>query len=309
MPARPRIAITMGDPAGIGPELCLQLATSGTIYGDVPILHRVADQLGMPRVAADGVKQIGTLGDVTPGQVSAACGSGSFHYVEAAIQDALAGRIDAICTLPISKESWHAAGIAYPGHTELLADRTGVKRQCMMLTSDAITASLVTVHVGYGDVPKLLTAEKILDTIELTVATMRRLRNCEPRLTVCGLNPHAGENGLFGQREEERIIAPAIELARQRGYLVEGPVPPDTAFIPSRRQQTDAYICMYHDQGLIPLKALAFDSGVNVTLGLPIVRTSPDHGTAFDIAWQGKADVSSARAAVLMAARLASKVN
>jgi 4-phospho-D-threonate 3-dehydrogenase / 4-phospho-D-erythronate 3-dehydrogenase len=307
MSARPRIAITMGDPAGVGPELCLRLADNGIIYGDLLLLNRVADHIGMSRLPADRVKQVGVLGDVIPGQISAACGSASFQYVEAAIQDALAGRIDAICTLPISKESWHAAGITYLGHTELLADRCGVKRQCMMLTSDAITASLVTVHVGYAEVPKLLTIEKILDTIELTAATMRSLRGHEPRLTVCGLNPHAGEHGLFGMKEEETIIIPAVEQARLRGYLVEGPLPADTAFIPSRRQQTDAYICMYHDQGLIPLKALAFDSAVNVTLGLPIARTSPDHGTAFDIAWQGKADASSARAAVLMAARLAGK--
>ncbi len=294
----------MGDPAGIGPELCLHLLNDGIIYGDLPHLNRIAALLHLPPVPADRVKQVGVLSKVECGTVSAACGQASFQYVEAAIQDALAGRVDAICTMPINKESWHAAGIAYPGHTELLVDRTGVQTHCMMLTSDAITASLVTVHVGYAEVAKLLTIEKILETIELTATTMRRLRNREPRLVVCGLNPHAGEGGLFGQGEEERIIAPAIEQARQRGYIVDGPLPPDTAFVPARRQTTDAYICMYHDQGLIPLKALAFDSAVNVTLGLPIVRASPDHGTAFDIAWQGKADIFSARAAVAMAIRL-----
>lgn len=305
MSSRPRIAISMGDPAGIGPELCLRLAGSGVIYGDLPHLNRVAEHCNLGKLPPDHVKQIGTLAPVVAGRASAECGIASFRYVEAAMEDALAGRVDAICTMPISKEAWHAAGIRYPGHTELLVERTGAKRHCMMLTSDVITASLATVHVGHAEVSRLLTTERILDAIELTVEIMRRLRGHEPRITVCGLNPHAGEHGLFGTGEEERIIVPAIEQAKRRGYSVDGPLPPDTAFIPSRRQQTDAYVCMYHDQGLIPLKALAFDSAVNVTLGLPFVRTSPDHGTGFDIAWQGKADVSSARAAVELASRLA----
>jgi 4-hydroxythreonine-4-phosphate dehydrogenase len=153
-------------------------------------------------------------------------------------------------------------------------------------------------------VPALLTVPKILDAIELTVAAMRRMRGREPTLTICGLNPHAGEGGLFGDREEERIIAPAVEVARAQGVLIEGPLPPDTAFLPSRRRATDAYICMYHDQGLIPLKMLSFDTAINVTLGLPIVRTSVDHGTAFDIAWQGKASPSSLYEAVRLAVKL-----
>jgi 4-hydroxy-L-threonine phosphate dehydrogenase PdxA len=173
-----------------------------------------------------------------------------------------------------------------------------------MLTSDAITCSLVTVHVGYREVPGLLTRERILETIDLTAQAMRRLRGREPRLLVCGLNPHAGEHGLFGQGEEERIITPAIADARKLGLDVTGPLPPDTAFLPKYRQTTDAYICMYHDQGLIPLKALAFEEAVNVTLGLPIIRTSVDHGTAFDIAWSGQADASSFIKAVELAARL-----
>ena len=292
----------MGDPAGVGPELCLQLADRGTIYGDIAHLNRIAKLVDRPE--PNHVKQIGKLADVIPSKVSAACGLASFQYIEAAIQDAQAGHIDAIVTMPINKESWHAAGIKYPGHTELLVDRTGTKRYCMMLTSDAITAGLVTEHCGYADVPSRLTIAKIVDAIELTAAMMRRLRGREPRLVVCGLNPHAGEGGLFGCREEEDIIAPAIEQARRQGYMVEGPLPPDTAFIPSRRSVTDAFVCMYHDQGLIPLKALAFDTAVNVTLGLPFIRTSPDHGTAFDIAWQNKADSSSAEAAVDLAARL-----
>lgn len=175
----------------------------------------------------------------------------------------------------------------------------------MMLTANAITCSLVTVHVGYREVPQLLTTERVLDVIDLTAAALERMRGRKPKLLVCGLNPHAGENGLFGEREEERIIAPAIAAARARGIDADGPLPPDTAFLPKNRKACDAYVCMYHDQGLIPLKALAFEDAVNVTLGLPIVRTSVDHGTAFDIAWQGVADVSSMLKAVELAAKLA----
>jgi len=173
-------------------------------------------------------------------------------------------------------------------------------------TSDAITCALVTVHVGYRYVPGLLTRERVLDTIELTAAAMARLRGRKARLTVCGLNPHAGEHGLFGDGEEERIIGPAIADALAKGIDAHGPLPPDTAFLPKYRQGTDAFICMYHDQGLIPLKALAFEEAVNVTLGLPIIRTSVDHGTAFDIAWRGVADASSFVKAVELAAKLAS---
>jgi 4-hydroxythreonine-4-phosphate dehydrogenase len=162
----------------------------------------------------------------------------------------------------------------------------------------------VTVHVGLVQVPALLTTERVREVIDLTADAMRRLRGHEPRLAVCGLNPHAGEGGLFGQREEERIIAPAVASARADGLTIEGPLPPDTAFLPERRRRTDAYVCMYHDQGLIPLKALAFDSAINTTLGLPVVRTSVDHGTAFDIAWQGVANPSSLYEAVRLAALL-----
>jgi 4-hydroxythreonine-4-phosphate dehydrogenase len=174
----------------------------------------------------------------------------------------------------------------------------------MMLTSPELTCSFATVHVGYHEVPRLLTVQRILDVIELTADAMRRLRDRAPTLVVCGLNPHAGENGLFGQREEERFIKPAVDAARAQGLQIEGPIPPDTAFLPGRRKRTDAFICMYHDQGHIPLKALAFDSAINTTLGLPVIRTSVDHGTAFDIAWQGKANPNSLYEAVLLAARL-----
>jgi 4-phospho-D-threonate 3-dehydrogenase / 4-phospho-D-erythronate 3-dehydrogenase len=310
----PRIAVTMGDPAGVGPELCLRLLAEPSIremcqpviYGDTTVLLAVAERCELPLPPAERIREFGriTLEQFAPGEVSAAAGAASYAYVEAAIRDALDGTVDAVCTAPINKEALHAAGINYPGHTEILAALTQAPRVCMMLTSRELTCSLVTAHVGLHEVAGLLSVPKILDAIELTALTMRKLRGREPRLAICGLNPHAGEHGLFGRREEEEIIGPAAETARSQGIVIDGPLPPDTAFLPDRRRETDAYICMYHDQGLIPLKMLAFDTGVNVTLGLPIVRTSVDHGTAFDIAWQGKASVQSLVETVRLAVRL-----
>ncbi len=326
----PRIAITTGDPAGVGPELCLKLLRDErvrelcvpVVIGDAGVLARVARHLGWPEperaldrtewVNFNGASDAACVldlkaidaGMVQPGTVSAACGKAAYDYVNCAIDEALAGRVDAIATGPLHKEALHAAGIPFPGHTEILASRTNADRSCMMLTAEAITCSLVTVHVGYREVPALLTTERIRDTIDLTAEAMRRIRGRAPRLLVCGLNPHAGEHGLFGDSEEERIILPAIESARAAGIDIDGPLPPDTAFLPKYRAKCDAYVCMYHDQGLIPLKALAFEEAVNITLGLPIVRTSVDHGTAFDIAWRGVADVSSFVQAVKLAAKL-----
>ncbi len=327
----PRIAVTMGDPAGVGPELCLRLLQDAEIakqatpvvFGDAGILQRVAQHCGLPEperilsqaewpaIAGElqepAVLDLGAIAveAVQPGHVDAATGRASYRYIEAAISAALSGQVAAVATGPIHKEALHAAGIPYPGHTEIFAARTGAARSCMMLTSEEITCSLVTTHVGYRDVPGQLSVERILEVIELTAEAMRRIRGRPPRLVVCGLNPHAGEHGLFGAGEEERFIAPAVAAARQRGIDVEGPLPPDTAFVPARRRGTDAFVCMYHDQGLIPLKALAFDTAVNVTLGLPIIRTSVDHGTALDIAWTGRAQATSLVQAVLLAARLA----
>ncbi|MBY0514940.1 MAG: 4-hydroxythreonine-4-phosphate dehydrogenase PdxA [Gemmataceae bacterium] len=305
----------MGDPAGVGPELCLRLLAdervrafcAPVVFGDAGVLSRVARHLGWAEPAATDVQDVKAIdcAAVEPGRVSAACGRAAYDYFTTAIREALAGRADAIATAPLHKEALHAAGIRHPGHTEILAELVPAGRHCMMLTAEAITCSLVTVHVGYRDVPALLTVQRVLDTIELTAAAMERIRGRMPRLLVCGLNPHAGEHGLFGDREEERVITPAIEAARAKGIDVAGPLPPDTAFLPKYRSAADAYVCMYHDQGLIPLKALAFEDAVNVTLGLPIIRTSVDHGTAFDIAWQGVADVSSLVQAARLAARLA----
>jgi 4-hydroxythreonine-4-phosphate dehydrogenase len=315
----PRIAITTGDPAGVGPELCLRLLREPrvrelcvpVVYGDLSVLARVARTLNWPEPNPADLLDIGAIGahDFEPGAVRAACGRAAYEYVIRATDDARAGTVDAICTGPLHKEALHAAGVPFPGHTEILAHRTGAPRHCMMLTADSITCSLVTVHVGLREVPALLSVETIIDTIELTADAMARIRKRPARLLVCGLNPHAGEHGLFGDREEERLIVPAIEACRAKGIDVRGPLPPDTAFLPKLRASCDAYVCMYHDQGLIPLKALAFEDAVNVTLGLPIVRTSVDHGTAFDIAWKGIADASSFGRAVELAAKLCSRAS
>jgi len=327
---RPTIALTMGDPAGIGPEVCLRLladpaATSvcaPIVFGDAGVLRRVARACDLPlperiftrdqwppadlSAAGPAIYDLAAIDAdlVRPGQVDKATGAASYQYIEESIRAALAGEVDAITTGPIHKKALHLAGIPFPGHTEILAAQTGVQRYCMLLTCQEITCSFVTTHVGYRDVPRLLGVERILEVIELSAEAMARLRGRPPELAVCGLNPHGGEHGLFGDGEEERLIEPAIAAARRKGIRVTGPLPPDTAFLPERRRATDCFVCMYHDQGHIPLKALAFDVAVNVTLGLPIVRTSVDHGTALDIAWQGKAGATSMVEAVKLAACL-----
>ena len=325
---KPIIAITMGDPAGVGPEVCLHALNhpeitkecTPIVFGDAAILARVAAATGQ-FMTVPTVRNVADLADydhpavvdlgngsgasVVPGTISDLTGRASFLYINAAIDAALAGQVAAVTTAPINKEALHRAGVQYPGHTEIFADRAGSKRWCMMQYSDEITCTFVTVHVGYSEVPALLTEARILEVIELSAEGLQRIRGRKARVVVCGLNPHAGEHGLFGNREEERIIIPAIELARARGIQVEGPLPPDTAFLPAKRRTTDVFVCMYHDQGHIPVKAMAFDTAVNTTLGLPIIRTSVDHGTALDIAWQGKANPSSLFSAIRLAIRLA----
>ncbi len=242
--------------------------------------------------------------NVVPGEISASCGRAAYEYIRAAIEDAIAGRVAAVATAPIQKEAFHAAGVNFPGHTELFAALTQTSRYCMMLACDEYAVGFVTTHVALADVAKHLTKERVLDVIRLTADAAARLFSKRPTLCVCGLNPHAGEGGLFG-KEEETVIKPAVQQALSEGICVEGPLPPDTAFLPSRLRQTDAYVAMYHDQGHIPFKMHAFDRGVNITLGLPIVRTSVDHGTAFDIAWKGIANHNSMAQAILYAVRLA----
>ncbi len=321
----------MGDPAGVGPEVCLQLLANESVrdictpvvFGDARLLSRCARQTGLhaPRriiseiewaEKCSGINEPAVLdvfgfdaADFSPGMVSARTGAAGYRYVEKSIDAALAGQVAAVATAPLNKEALHAAGIKYPGHTEMFAEKMKAERSCMTFFSAEMICSLVTVHIGYQDVVPALTTARILEVIELTADAVQRVRGIKPRIAVCGLNPHAGEHGLFGRGEEADIIAPAIAAARAMGVTIEGPLPPDTAFIATKRRQVDAYICMYHDQALIPLKALAFDTAVNTTLGLPVPRTSVDHGTACDIAWQGKANGRSLVEAVLLAARMA----
>jgi 4-hydroxythreonine-4-phosphate dehydrogenase len=326
----PKIAVTMGDPAGVGPELCLRLLANPTVleqcipivFGDAGVLERVAKCCGlaMPErvirledwpaehreLRGPAAVDCGAIdaAAVRPGEIDAGCGRAAYVYIETAIAAAMAAEVAAVATAPIHKEALHLAGIRQPGHTEIFAEKSGADRVCMMLTSEEITVSFVTTHVGYADVPGRLSIERILDVIDMTEEAMRRIRGRPVRLVVCGLNPHAGEHGLFGGGEEEKLIAPAVAAAGEKGVDIEGPLPPDAAFLPNRRRATDAYVCMYHDQGHIPLKMLAFDTAVNVTLGLPIIRTSVDHGTAMDIAWTGRASPGSLVQAVLLAVKM-----
>ncbi len=328
--SRPIIAITMGDPAGVGPEICLRALGSSevaghcvpVVFGDAAVLRRCARHLGLGfEASVVSAGDLGSLGhcrggvvvDVPaldrdaflPGRADANTGTAAYAYVQRGIEAALAGQVAAVATAPLSKEALGRAGVPFPGHTEIFAERTGAKRWCMMQYSEEVACAFATVHVGYAEVPRLLTSERVLEVIRLSAESLERIRGRKAKVLVCGLNPHAGERGLFGNGEEERIILPAVDAARREGVEVEGPLPPDTAFLPGKRQAADVVVCMYHDQGHIPVKALAFDSAVNVTLGLPIVRTSVDHGTALDIAWQGKASPSSLYSALCLAGKLA----
>lgn len=337
---QPRLAITMGDAAGVGPEIALRVwndpqirsVATPLLFGDAELYRRVAehlkcdrpDVLTLDQLARSPIDPQGHIVDcgqlnsakTTPGVFSSETGRASYETVVAAIDATVAKIVDAVVTGPIQKEAWSDAGIEFPGHTELLAHRvhelTGEVNPAdvrMMLASETIACVLETIHVPLADVPSLLNIASLTRTIRLAGETMQRRRSrrgnlLPPRIGVCGLNPHAGEHGLFSHGEEENVIIPAIENARRDGWDVVGPLPPDTAFTPLMRPKIDIYVCMYHDQGLIPLKALSFDDAVNVTLGLPIIRTSVDHGTAMDLAWQSKASCSSMIAAIRLASEL-----
>jgi 4-hydroxythreonine-4-phosphate dehydrogenase len=310
---KPLVAVTMGDPAGIGPEICLRILADADVaqickpivYGSISLLERVSAECDLPLPPTGAMVDCGQLDAavVKPGTVQPECGRAAADAIEAAVKDTLAGKSSAVVTAPINKEALNLAGVPYPGHTELLASLTNADEVCMMMASDEIIVSLATVHTGIANVSSELTSSKITTAINLTCAALQRLGKKTPSLTICGLNPHSGEQGLFGV-EEETIIVPAVAQAREEGIIIDGPLSADTAFLPKRLDETDAYIVMYHDQGLIPFKMLAFGKGVNVTLGLPIVRTSVDHGTAFDIAWQGKASATSLVEAIKWASRL-----
>jgi 4-phospho-D-threonate 3-dehydrogenase / 4-phospho-D-erythronate 3-dehydrogenase len=327
---RPVLGLTMGDPAGIGPEICLHALRAlavrrlcvPVLFGDAGVLQRAGgkafSRLAIRLVSPAEFSRMKTPAEplvvdcaavdaaqIKPGKVSAACGKAGYVYIEHAIRAALAGKIAGVVTAPIHKESLNLSGVKFPGHTEIFTALTGAKRSCMMLYSDKLTVSMVTTHIGYHEVPKKLSVGRVRNVIELTAETMSRLLRRKPRIGVCGLNPHAGEHGLFGQREEERFVAPAVKHARARGIDAVGPLVPDAVFTGGQRRKYDAIVTLYHDQGHIPFKMLAFDTGVNVTLGLPIIRTSVDHGTAFDIAWQGRADATSLYSAMQVAVNLA----
>jgi 4-hydroxythreonine-4-phosphate dehydrogenase len=328
------IAISMGDPAGIGPEVILKAAAAWRgkttaprllVIGDLNAMRAAAEALGaaVPKpvpwnngqktgTAADTIPVLETsrLGSrsLKPGHPSIQGASAAYRYIETGARMALEGRAAALVTAPISKEWLNRAGHQFPGHSELLAAIAGVRNWRMMFAGRQLRLALVTVHMGLARVSRALSTVKIVDTIELLGGHLRADAGVDhPRLAVLGFNPHAGENGLFG-REETDLIAPAIAIARRNGIDAFGPVPPDTAFIRSGGKfGFDAVVAMYHDQGLIPLKTMDFDHAVNVTLGLPFIRTSPDHGTAFDIAGQGKARAQSMRAAIAFAARATSR--
>jgi len=285
---KPRIAITVGDPAGIGPEIAARAA---------------ADQRVLS--ACDPVVYGPPPGSVfAPGGLSAEAGRAAYDTIVRAVDDAKSGEVAAIATAPINKEAFRLAGLPWPGHTELLAHLTGARDVAMMFHSDVLRVVLATIHVPLAEVPGALTRPLVERIIALTSRELAKFDKVPPRIAVAGLNPHAGEHGLFG-REEADVIAPAIAACRARGIEVSGPFPGDTVFVRARRGEFDVVVACYHDQGLIPIKLLAFGRAVNVTLGLPIVRTSVDHGTAFDIAGKGVADPESMIAAVLLAARLA----
>lgn len=318
------IAISMGDPAGIGPEIITALfqdadvASACFVLGDETVLREAVRSAGaeLEIAAADTLSTLalapGRMSVLrtsrmpalpTMGHVSAAAGHAAYDAICEGISLAKDGRIAALVTAPIHKEALAAAGIAFPGHTEMLAHFSGVQRVGMMLANEALRVVLVTIHMSLLEAIKAADFEAQTRAIDLAHEGAQELGIVAPRIAVAGLNPHAGENGLFG-REEREIIGPAIEAARARGLNVTGPHSGDTVFMQARKGRFDVVVAQYHDQGLIPVKYLGVEEGVNITLGLPFVRTSPDHGTAFDIAGQGIADPSSLRVALTYAKRM-----
>lgn len=295
------LAITMGDASGIGPEIVLRRFCEGglgddvVVYGDASILRHGASLLGLDvdwaRLPIVDLALL-TAADHRPGQLDAASGAAARAYVERATRDALAGTVAGIVTMPMNKEATQLSDPAFVGHTELIAGLCGVQKVTMMLTtrlpSGPLAVTHVSTHVSLATAIERVRRQRVLDVIHLTNDVLGRFLD-RPRIAVCGLNPHAGEHGLFGGEDIEHI-APAIAAAVAEGIDASGPHPADTVFYQAvHRGRYDAIVCMYHDQGHGPMKLLAFDTGVNVTLGLPIVRTSVDHGTAFDIAWKGEA--------------------
>jgi len=318
----------MGDAAGVGPEVIMKALAHREVYarcrplvvGDARRLARAGEIVGTrlalrPIAAPDEARyepgavdciDLAAIPEGTPfGRLSMACGDAAYRFIERAVGLALAGALDAICTAPINKEALNAAGHAYPGHTELLAELTGTPEVSLMLIAPGMNVIHVTAHVGLVEAVERIDAGLVERTIARGRDLLLRAGTPEPRIAVCGINPHAGEGGLFGRGEEEAKIVPAVAACRARGWHVAGPLPADTLFYRARKGDFDLVVAMYHDQGHGPVKAVAFDTGVNVTAGLPILRTSVDHGTAFDIAGTGRADERSMLEALAQAAALA----
>ncbi|MBO8163605.1 MAG: 4-hydroxythreonine-4-phosphate dehydrogenase PdxA [Brevibacillus sp.] len=326
----PIIAITMGDAAGVGPEIIMKALADASIYencaplviGDAKILERagriVDSKLTVRTIASvdEAAFSHGTVdcldldllpADLPFGQVLAEAGNAAFRYLEKAIQLANEAKIDAICTAPLNKEALHKAGHIYPGHTEILAELTGTKDFSMMLSAPKLKVIHVTTHVGLIDAVKMINPERVYTVIKLAHETLKKAGYENPRIAVCGINPHAGENGLFGYGEEEEKVIPGVQKAQAEGINVVGPLPADTLFFRTTRGDFDIVVAMYHDQGHGPVKVLGLEAGVNITVGLPIIRTSVDHGTAFDIAGKGIADELSLKEAIRQAIELAPK--
>jgi 4-hydroxythreonine-4-phosphate dehydrogenase len=325
------VAVTMGDPTGVGPEIVAKVfadadADAGphraVVVGDVTMMRRAVDLLGVPlRVnpvagPADARFEPGTVdvvaatelpADLPYGVVDARGGGAAYEYVRRAVELALADEVHAVATAPLNKEAMHLAGHRYPGHTELLAELTGVRDYAMMLVTDDLRVIHVSTHVALEEAIRRVQPERELTVIRLADRSLKLLGVEHPRVAVAGLNPHAGEAGLFGTQDRD-AIAPAVEAAQAEGIDASGPWPPDTVFMQARRGRFDIVVVQYHDQGHIPIKLMGFDTGVNVTVGLPFFRTSVDHGTAFDIAGTGRADHASMRAALDLAASLARPV-
>jgi len=321
------VGFTMGDAAGIGPEIIVKvfaagLRTPALVYGDAGVLQSTIDQLDLgsqlrveiisePEACSGDPAVIPVLNrwqalpeGLRMGEIHAEAGRGAYEYLCHAIDDAMAQRIRAVVTAPLNKKAMQLGGIDYPGHTEILAERSGTAHYAMMLANPELRVVLVTIHEPLAAVPSLITFEAELETIRLAHRACRQAGLLKPRIAVAGLNPHAGEDGRFG-REEIEVICPAIEAARAEGLEVTGPWPGDTVFMRARMGEFDIVVAQYHDQGLIPVKYLGVEQGVNITVGLPFVRTSPDHGTAFALAGTGKASTGSMLAAIRLADAIA----
>jgi len=289
----PVIAVTVGDPSGIGPEIAVKAAR------DPRVVAECRPRLYGPHAPAD-------LARFPAGRISADSAQAAYDAIVQAVSDARGGQVDAIATSPVNKAAFAAAGLSWRGHTDLLAHLCGVDDVAMLFWSERLRVVLATVHIPLAEVPAALTGDRLLAVIRLTARSLPRFGLATPRIAVAGLNPHAGENGVLGT-EDRDVLAPAIALARADGVDVSGPFPADTIFVRAARGEFDVVIAAYHDQGLVPVKLLAFGRAVNVTLGLPIIRTSVDHGTAFDIARKGVADEGSLVEAILLAAKLAER--